>query len=33
MTARRSIELFEENVRSYGAGEPLSGIVDLEEGY
>lgn len=33
VTARRSIELFEANVRSYGAGEPLSGVVDLEEGY
>ena len=33
VTARRSIELFEANVRRYGAGEPLSGVVDLAEGY
>ncbi len=33
VTARRSIELFEANVRRYGSGESLTGIVDLAEGY
>jgi phosphoglycerate dehydrogenase-like enzyme len=33
VTARLSIELFEANVRRYGAGEPLNGVVDLAEGY
>jgi phosphoglycerate dehydrogenase-like enzyme len=33
LTARRSIELFEKNFRNYQSGDPLSGIVDKDEGY
>jgi phosphoglycerate dehydrogenase-like enzyme len=33
VTSRRSIELFEQNFRSYSAGEPLTGVVDKDEGY
>ena len=33
VSARRSIELFEQNVRRYRACEPLSGVVDRDEGY
>ena len=33
VTARRGVELFEENFRRYSAGESLNGIVDTSEGY
>ncbi len=33
VTMRRSVELFEDNVRRHRAGEPLIGIVDTVEGY
>jgi len=32
-TARRTMQLFAENLARYRAGEPLSGVVDLQAGY
>ena len=32
-TIQRTIEIFVENLKRYDAGEPLRGIIDVEEGY
>ena len=32
-TIQRTIEIFVENLKRYDAGEPLQGIINVEEGY
>jgi phosphoglycerate dehydrogenase-like enzyme len=32
-TARRTVELFVDNLRRYRDGEPLTGVVDTDAGY